>query len=84
METSKRKSVSEKLKVFNPSSKEESFIEVTEWTNGEGWDISIDDRSFSLHMDELDAIIYLTKYIEYNRKEFEDDSSRINRQTQFG
>ena len=38
-----------------------SFVEVTEWTNGEGVDIFEDingkEKHFSLHIDELEAII---------------------------
>ena len=47
--------------------KEDAFIEVTEWTNGEGWDISIDDKIFTLTSGQLEAINYLTKTLEYDR-----------------
>lgn len=63
-----RESVSEHMKVFDPCVKEDSFIEVTEWANGEGWDITIDERNFHLHMCELDAINYLIKVLEYGEK----------------
>lgn len=67
IEYSKRKSVSCSLSAFCHLSKDSSFIEVTEWTNGEGFDITIDDRHFSLTYGEIDAINYLTKSIElYN------------------
>ena len=45
--------------------KDGDFIEVTEWTNGEGWDISINDRLLHLTHGEFDAINYLTKVLEY-------------------
>lgn len=67
MEIENRKSVCSPFKVFDPSAKDSSFIEVTEWTNGEGWDITIDDRHFHLHYDELAAINYLTKHLEYGK-----------------
>ena len=63
MKVENRKSVSAPLKAFIVGAKEYSFIEVTEWTNGEGWDIRIDDREFALHMDELTAINYLTTHL---------------------
>jgi hypothetical protein len=34
-------------------------IEVTEWTNGEGWDISRENTTISLTMGELQAITVL-------------------------
>lgn len=68
-----RKSAYEEMKVFSPWAKDHSFIEVTEWTNGEGWDINIDDRHYSLGYDELEAIIYLIGCIKYGNKETKSD-----------
>lgn len=42
------------------------YIVVTEWTNGEGWDITINDKQISLHSGELAAINYLTAMIDYD------------------
>ena len=37
--------------------KKHDFVEVTEWTNGEGWDIAISDsKMISLHFTEFEAI----------------------------
>lgn len=69
MERTNRKSIMEYMKVFDPFVKESSFIEITEWTNGEGWDITIDDRHFHLHLCELDAINYLVKALTYGKEE---------------
>ena len=48
---------------------DKAFIEVTEWGNTEGIDISIErgneSKLFSLTYGELAAINYLTKTIEY-------------------
>lgn len=48
---------------------EKAFIEVTEWGNAEGIDISIEkdkeSKLFSLTYGELAAINYLAKTIEY-------------------
>jgi hypothetical protein len=47
--------------------KEHDFIEVTEWTNREGWDIQISDtKSFSLHFTEYAALKKLIKFLENN------------------
>ena len=60
-----RKSVSGDLNKYDILAKKDDFIEVTEWTNGEGWDISINETQFHLTRGELDAINYLTKVLEY-------------------
>lgn len=65
MNLGKRKSISDDLKKYCYMAKDGDFIEVTEWTNGEGWDISINDRLLHLTRGELDAINYLTKVLEY-------------------
>ena len=65
MEKYNKKSVYEKLKTFDYLSKEDSFIEVTEWHNGEGWDITIDDKVISLTHGQLAAIYYLTSTLDY-------------------
>ena len=53
--------------VFFKDSQE--WIEITEWQNGEGVDIHIEDkhkeRDISLHIDELDAIASLLDRIGY-------------------
>jgi hypothetical protein len=65
MEKYNKKSVYEKLKTFDYLSKEDSFIEVTEWHNGEGWDITIDDKVISLTHGQLAAINHLTSTLDY-------------------
>lgn len=62
------KTVIEDLSKFIYGAKEHDFIQVTEWASGEGWYINInDEKIFSLHIDELNAINYLTKVLEYER-----------------
>lgn len=65
MEHGNRKSISDNLRKYCILAKEHDFVEITEWTNGEGWDITINDRHFHLTYGELDAINYLTKVLEY-------------------
>lgn len=42
--------------------KDSDYIEVCQWSNGEGWDISISDKTiFSLHYTEYEAMKKLIK-----------------------
>ena len=65
MEVKSLKSVNCPMSKFLVDSKD--YITVTEWANGEGWDISIGNRLFSLHYDELVAINYLTASLHYDK-----------------
>ena len=72
MEKNTRKSVNDSLGKYDylVNKDEHSFIEVTEWANGEGFDIVIETKTksklISLTIGELEAINYLTKSLEYN------------------
>lgn len=68
MESNKRKSVHDNLNIYDFLAKENDFIEVTEWTNKEGWDIIINDKVISLTEGQLNAINYLTKHLDYHVK----------------
>lgn len=67
MEITNRKSINDKLTKYDYLAKDNEFIEVTEWTNGEGYDIVINDKIISLTSGQLDAINYLTKSLEYSK-----------------
>lgn len=67
MKITNRKSVSDDLNKYDILAKPHSFVEVAEWTNGEGWDITFDDKIISLTMGQLDAINYLTKALEVEK-----------------
>lgn len=69
MEFAKRKSVYDDLNKYCVLAKDNDHIEVTEWTNGEGWDIIIKDKIISLTYGELEAINYLVKVLDYETKE---------------
>lgn len=71
MEKKMLKSVNAPLNKFSPVFKDEDFIEVTEWANGEGWNIAINDRCMTLHYDELSAINYLIKVLQYEKDGFD-------------
>lgn len=67
MEISERKSVSDNLRKYDYLAKDDDYIEVTEWGNGEGWDITLNEQVISLTWGQLDAIDYLTKHLQYNK-----------------
>lgn len=67
MEFNSRKAVNDKLKKYDYLAKDNDFIEVIEWTNGEGYDIIINDKIISLTNGQIDAINYLTKSLEYSK-----------------
>lgn len=57
------------LEQFDLLAKKGDYIEVTEWWNGEGWDINIShngDRSFSLTDGEFEAVKKLIKELNKN------------------
>lgn len=65
MEFRRRKAVWDDLKKYDILAKEGDFIEVTEWTNGEGVDITISDRPpISLTFGMLSAIQYLVTSLD--------------------
>lgn len=65
MEFVERKSVNDKLRKYDHLAKEDDFIEVTEWANGEGWDVTINERQLLLTRGQLDAIEYLTRSLDH-------------------
>lgn len=58
-------SVSADLRDFDVLAKKDDFIEVTEWHNGEGYDITINERKFLLTDGELEAINHLIRVLKY-------------------
>lgn len=71
MEIYKRKSINDKLSKYTYSTKDNSsYIEITEWKNGGGWDIDIDGRKhITLTLGELEAINYLVKALDIEQKD---------------
>lgn len=72
MEIKDRKTIWDNLSKYTYTNDKDAFIEVCEWTNGEGCDITIgtsnETKLISLHMDELEAINYLVKSLIYKDK----------------
>lgn len=70
-EFNKRKAVYDKLHKYDYLAKDNDFIEITEWTNGEGITVSIFkgeiNQTMELSYGELDAIDYLCKCLQYEK-----------------
>jgi hypothetical protein len=63
----KREAIFAELKQFCHLAKEHDFIEVTEWNNGEGWDVTINttsEQNISITYGQFDAIKKLIKQLE--------------------
>ena len=58
------RSITTKMKMFDLASKESDYITVTEWSNGEGWDICINDNVIQISRGELEAINFLTTAVD--------------------
>ena len=67
MEKYTLKTITENLNKFDYLAKKDDFIEITEWRNGEGWTIHINEQIINLTIGQLEAINYLTKTLEYDR-----------------
>lgn len=67
MEIQKRKSVHIELKEYCHFAKPSDFVEITEWTNGEGYTINIssgfDDKIINVTHGEFDAIKKCIKFL---------------------
>ena len=50
------KTIGVELKVFDYLAKDSDYISVTEWSNGEGWDIYIGDDHIGLTLGQLKAM----------------------------
>jgi len=65
------------LELKNAGSKHRSYYSVTEWRNGEGWDISIDCGSdktmFGLHREDWSALNYIMAKHDISWREEESD-----------
>lgn len=65
-----RKSIMDYLIKYDYLAKDDDFIEIMLWKNGEGYDISMKDGVlFSLTIGQLEAINYLTKKLDYEKDE---------------
>lgn len=63
----KRNSIFSELSIDDWSSEKDSYIEVTEWTNGEGYDVHINNygnRSISIGHNEFKLLKKLIKELD--------------------
>lgn len=70
MEFASRKSVHDDLKKYDYLSKDSGYVEVTEWVNGEGIDVTIESdntKLISLTYGELNAINHLQNALRYEK-----------------
>lgn len=66
MEITKVNCINDKLAKYDYLAKDDDFIQVIEWSNGEGYNITINDKEYSLTHGQLEAINYLIRTLEYN------------------
>lgn len=62
MEQYERKARFTELKNYDHMAKDNDFIEVCEWHNGEGFDVTISEKSISLTWGEFEALTALVHY----------------------
>lgn len=65
MEITKVNQITDSLKKYTYSDKDSDYITLTEWANGEGYDIDINGKLITLSDSELEAINYLTLALRY-------------------
>ena len=71
MRTYKRNSISDDLDKYDVLAKKDDFIEVTSWSNGEGFDVTIESpfsSHFQLTYGAFDAIKKLLKKLEKEQR----------------
>jgi hypothetical protein len=67
IEIYKRKTIFAELKDYDYLSKENAYIEITEWNNGDGYDVNINnfqEQNFNITHGQLKAINKLIKKLE--------------------
>ena len=68
MEMTKVNQITDDLKKYTYSGKESDYITLTEWANGEGYDIDINGKLITLSDSELDAINYLVLVMRFEKQ----------------
>ena len=68
MEIAKVNQITDSLKKYTHSGKESDYITLTEWANGEGYDIDINGKLITLSDSELDAINYLVLVMRFEKQ----------------
>lgn len=68
MEKRKVNQITDELYKYTYSGNKSDYITITKWANGEGYDVDINGRMFSLSIDELGAINYLIQAMRYENE----------------
>lgn len=68
MEITKVSQITDSLKKYTYGGKDSDYITVTEWANGEGYDIDINGKLITLSDSELEAINYLVLVMRFENK----------------
>ena len=68
MEVTKLNQITDNLKKYIYGSKDSDYITLTEWANGEGYDIDINGKLITISYDELEAINYLILVMRFENK----------------
>jgi hypothetical protein len=79
MKTYKRKAIFERLKDYCSFAEKDHYVEVTEWVNGEGFDVDVHSKlptRFQLTYGEWDLIVKLVEYL--NEQDIDPESDSIN------
>lgn len=69
MEISKRKTISDTLVNYDYLAKDHDFIQVIEWSNGEGFDVSINENIYSFTEGQINAMFHLKNHLTYHDKD---------------
>ena len=64
IETYTRKARFAELKAYDSFADKDDFMELCEWHNGEGFDVTIDNRHFSLTWGQWECLQVLVNYKE--------------------
>lgn len=71
MEFNTQRNITDSLRRYDYLAEDNDYISVSEWSNGDGYDIDINGRQqFRLTAGEIEAINYLIKSIDYNKDKF--------------
>ena len=71
LQSDKRDNVSCTVKNMH-GSEQSSVVQICEWANGEGYDISVDERVFSVTLNEMSAISMLYHYMSIDTQLIDD------------
>ena len=55
--------------ILKDLAKEHDFIQVTEWANEEGFDVTINDNIYSFTESQIDAMFHLKNHLCYHDKD---------------